>query len=31
MDTTIIIRAVSGALFLIVLAVLVQRRRTRVR
>jgi hypothetical protein len=31
MDTTIIVRAVAGALFLVVLAVLVQRRRTRVR
>jgi hypothetical protein len=31
MDTTVIVRAVAGALFLVVLAVLVQRRRTRVR
>lgn len=31
MDTTVIVRAVAGALFLIVLVVLVQRRRTRVR
>jgi len=31
MDATIIVRAVAGALFLVVLAVLVQRRRTRVR
>jgi hypothetical protein len=30
MDSTTIIRIVSGALFAIVLAVLVQRRRTRV-
>ncbi len=31
MDTTVIVRAVAGALFLVVLVVLVQRRRTRVR
>jgi hypothetical protein len=31
MDTTIIVRAIAGALFLVVLVVLVQRRRTRVR
>jgi hypothetical protein len=31
MDTTVIVRAVAGALFLIVLVVLIQRRRTRVR
>jgi hypothetical protein len=31
MDTTVIVRAVAGALFLLVLVVLVQRRRTRVK
>lgn len=31
MDTTFILRAAAGALFLIVLTVLVQRRRTRVK
>lgn len=31
MDSTVIVRAVAGALFLIVLVVLIQRRRTRVR
>jgi hypothetical protein len=31
MDSTIIVRAIAGALFLVVLVVLVQRRRTRVR
>jgi hypothetical protein len=31
MDTTIIVRAIAGALFLVVLVVLVQRRRPRVR
>jgi hypothetical protein len=31
MDSTMIIRIVSGVLFVIVLAVLIQRRRTRVK
>jgi hypothetical protein len=31
MDSTTIVRAVAGAMFLIVLVVLIQRRRTRVR
>jgi hypothetical protein len=31
MDSTTIVRAVAGALFVLVLVVLVQRRRTRVR
>jgi|1186.fasta_scaffold237367_2 hypothetical protein len=31
MDTTMIIRIVAGVLFVIVLAVLIQRRRTRVK
>lgn len=30
MDSTIIVRAIAGVLFLVVLVVLVQRRRTRV-
>jgi hypothetical protein len=31
MDTIVIVRAAAGALFLVVLTVLVQRRRTRVK
>jgi hypothetical protein len=31
MDTTLIVRAAAGALFLIVLTVLIQRRRTKVK
>jgi hypothetical protein len=31
MDTTVIVRAVAGALFVLVLTLLIQRRRTRVK